>query len=41
MEARYRKDGYNEKQIGDLLDDVVYAIAEGHETSRLNKSGVT
>lgn len=39
MEARYRKDGYNEKQIGDLLDDVVYAIAEGHETSRLNKSG--
>lgn len=39
MEARYCKDGYNEKQIGDLLDDVVYAIAEGHETSRLNKSG--
>ena len=39
METRYCKDGYNEKQIGDLLDDVVYAIAEGHETSRLNKSG--
>lgn len=39
MEARYCKDGYNEKQIGDLLDDVVYSIAEGHETSRLNKSG--
>lgn len=39
MEARYRKDGYNEKQIGDLLDDVVYAIADGRETSRQNREG--
>lgn len=39
MEARYRKDGYNEKQIGDLLDDVVYAIADGRETSRQNRNG--
>lgn len=39
MEARYRKDGYNEKQIGDLLNDVVYAIADGRETSRQNREG--
>ena len=39
MEARYRKDGYNEKQIGDLLDDVVYAIADGRETSHQNREG--
>ena len=39
MEARYWKDGYNEKQIGDLLDDVVYAIADGRETSRQNREG--
>lgn len=39
MEARYRKDGYNEKQIGDLLNDLVYAIADGRETSRQNREG--
>ena len=29
LEARWRKDGYSEKQVSDLLDDIVETIARG------------